>query len=74
MLKKYLKAVEWNIRNVAIMTKKDWADFGQLDDQFNAWVKTLPVADQDAAAAQIKAVSAALTIFHEAKIVDRFPV
>lgn len=70
MLKQYLKAVEWNIRNHAKMTAKDWEDFRRLESEFDIWVGGLPVAERDSVFDQIRAVTIALKIFgQDAKLI-----
>lgn len=63
MLKKYIQAVQWNLKNKDKMTPKDWDDFRCLDNKFNAWVNGLPIADREVVYDNLRAIAVAARIF-----------
>jgi len=63
MLNKYLKAVEWNLKNLDKLTPQDWLDFEQVEAQLHEWVNEQPEEARMPIEAQITGVIAALKIF-----------
>jgi hypothetical protein len=63
MIKAYIKAVQWNLKNQARMTPKDWEDFRRLDGEFNEWARKLPEAEREVVYDNLRALSVAMRIF-----------
>ncbi len=69
---RYIKAVEWNMKNIHRMTPKDWQDFAVVEDAFDAWAKEQDEEEKKNIEKQVLIVIAALRIFEGSRFIAAF--
>ena len=70
MLKRFLEATDWTMKNPEKMTGDVLRRFETLSEQFDAWVARLPAHDQNCVESTIQAVRMVLQVFPKAKILS----